>query len=389
MDISLPSVLVFLVALAGHAALLVTLLNRVYSYALPCRVLRLSRSVHDVLMIGGPIAFLALAGLHGPAVLRGGSWTALPAPLLAYLVLCLALALLGMPAVFLARMRHRLPAAQRSNHSQVVDVARPLGRRPLARGRHALLARLPGNQIFELEVSEKEYVLPRLPADLDGLSILHLSDLHFIGTIRREFFEAVVDQANALAADLVCITGDLIDRMECLEWLPSTLGRLQAPLGRYFILGNHDWFHGDVAPIRRAIDQLDYVDVAGRWQLIESAAAPLVLAGTELPWLGQHPDLSDAPADAFRILLSHTPDHFAWAQTQGIDLMLAGHLHGGQVLLPIWGPVYSPSRFGNRYVAGPYHEGPTLMYVHRGLSGIHPVRYGARPEVTKLVLRSK
>jgi len=104
--------------------------------------------------------------------------------------------------------------------------------------------------------------------------------------------------------------------------------------------------------------------------------------------MGRHPDFSAQPDDAFRILLSHTPDNLPWARKHAIDLMLSGHNHGGQVVLPVVGPVYSPSIHGVEYAGGVYDEPPTLLYVSRGISGRHPVRWRCRPELTKLVLKS-
>ena len=71
-----------------------------------------------------------------------------------------------------------------------------------------------------------------------------------------------------------------------------------------------------------------------------------------------------------------------------VDLMLSGHNHGGQVVLPGIGPVYAPSRFGVRYIGGVYWENPTLLHVTRGISGQYPLRLNCRPELTKLILRS-
>ncbi len=90
----------------------------------------------------------------------------------------------------------------------------------------------------------------------------------------------------------------------------------------------------------------------------------------------------------FRLLLSHTPDHFAWARAHGVDLMLSGHNHGGQIVLPVIGPVFAPSRYGVRYAAGAFWSEPTLLYVSRGLSGRHPLRLNCPPELTRIVLES-
>jgi predicted MPP superfamily phosphohydrolase len=104
--------------------------------------------------------------------------------------------------------------------------------------------------------------------------------------------------------------------------------------------------------------------------------------------MGRHPSFDAVPDDIFRRLLSHTPDNLSWARRQGVDLMLAGHNHGGQVLLPAIGPVYSPSVNGCRYSSGVFSSDPTLMFVGRGLSGKHPLRIGATPEVSRLVLKA-
>ncbi len=92
------------------------------------------------------------------------------------------------------------------------------------------------------------------------------------------------------------------------------------------------------------------------------------------------------PAD-FRILLSHSPDLFYKAQGWGVDLMLSGHNHGGQIRLPLVGPVFMPSRYSRRFDRGFFRQNGTLMYVNEGVGGKHPVRYGCPPEVSRMVLR--
>ena len=84
-----------------------------------------------------------------------------------------------------------------------------------------------------------------MPKELDGFSIAHLSDLHYTGRIGIEFFEEVVRQTAALRADMIVMTGDVIDKVEYLDWFDRTLAKLSAPLGIYFVLGNHDQFTGE------------------------------------------------------------------------------------------------------------------------------------------------
>jgi predicted MPP superfamily phosphohydrolase len=94
------------------------------------------------------------------------------------------------------------------------------------------------------------------------------------------------------------------------------------------------------------------------------------------------------PGADFRILLSHSPDQFAWAARNRIDLMLSGHNHGGQIRLPLLGPVFMPSLYSRRYDRGFFRKGPTLLHVSQGISGQHPVRFGGCvPEISRFVLR--
>jgi predicted MPP superfamily phosphohydrolase len=89
----------------------------------------------------------------------------------------------------------------------------------------------------------------------------------------------------------------------------------------------------------------------------------------------------------FRLCLSHTPDNIRWAQRHGVDLMLSGHNHGGQIRLPLFGSLFVPSRYSRRFDCGLFWQPPTLLYVSRGLAGKEPLRYNCRPEITRLVLR--
>jgi predicted MPP superfamily phosphohydrolase len=341
--------------------------------------------LHDLWILAGTPCLAWMIYRSGLAAT--GDWSSLPPVLLSYVVCCAIVGWLAVPAVMMTRTLRRLPDAQLSNHGRIIDVAARLGSRPIGRGPHRVMVRWPWNEQFQLEILERIYRLPRLPAAWDGLSILHLTDLHFTGTVAFEYFEQVIHEANELDCDLVAVTGDLIDRPSCYEWVPHLLGRLQSRFGCYAVLGNHDSWR-DHDRIRRDLSGVGFRMLAGRWEVRDVKSQPLVIAGTESPWMGRLPDLSAAPAEAFRLLLSHTPDNAPWASRQGIDLMLAGHNHGGQVRLPIIGPVFMPSRYGRHFDMGAFQVGSTLVHVSRGVSGKHPFRFGCRPELTKIVLRS-
>jgi hypothetical protein len=229
-------------------------------------------------------------------------------------------------------------------------------------------------------------LIPRLPPAWDGLSILHITDLHLIGTVARPYFERVLQMAQDMNPDIICFTGDLLDDLELLSWLPTTLGGLSAPEGRYFVLGNHDQ-QLDMDVIRREMVALGWMDVAARPQELLRDGQMIHISGSEYPWVNRQPDYEGVPDSALRILLSHTPDNLAQARRDQVDLVLAGHVHGGQIRFPVIGPIYCPSRFGCYYSEGLFWEAPTLMHVSRGVAGRQPLRWGCLPEITKLTLR--
>jgi predicted MPP superfamily phosphohydrolase len=247
--------------------------------------------------------------------------------------------------------------------------------------------------MLQLQIARKTLRLTALPPALDGLTITHLSDLHFTGDIGREFFDYVVDQANALGSELIVLSGDIIESKACESWIADTLGRLQSPLGKYYVLGNHDKRMRDIPRVLQLLDDTGLAYLGGRWRHAEFRGCRVLLAGNERPWF---PAVADealveesalAGRAAFRILVSHSPDQFRWSRRHGFALMLAGHNHGGQVRLPLVGPLVSPSLYGTRYSGGVYYEAPTLLHVSRGISGEHPLRWNCLPELAQLVLQ--
>ncbi|MEX0717346.1 MAG: metallophosphoesterase [Planctomycetaceae bacterium] len=381
------NLLILAILAAGHCELLAALLNRLHARRIQARWLRHIRHVEDACMAAFPFVVLWSIGLRGPRLLIDGSWSDLHPAWIAYLSLC-AIGTVSLAVSTLRWWTRRPPPLLAENHSTTIDVAERLGRPPVGVGPFRFLTRLPGNESFLIEVSDKSYTLPRLPVEWDGLSILHVTDLHYNGTIDKAYFEEVFALAAEMPADLVVFTGDLLDEPHLAEWIPDTLGKLDAPLGKFFVLGNHDWYL-DPAPIRRALDELGWIDVSSRTETIAHLGRTLAICGSERPWMGTQPDdLAAIGGDAFRLFLSHTPDNIGWAKRNGVDLMLSGHNHGGQVVLPILGPVFSPSKHGVRYAGGAFYEPPTLLYVSRGVSGDHPLRWNCKPELTRLILRA-
>jgi hypothetical protein len=371
----------------GNTALWVGLVNRTHALNLSERLLRNFRHMHDLMLIAFPMAILGMAGWNGGPWSDGANWHRIPWPALAYFAVCNMLACTVL-VVLVFRWRQRPPVQQTGVTSQLHDLAQEIGSRPVGEGPYHFLTQIPGNQILHLDVVEKQFALPRLPAGWNGLRLLHLTDLHFIGCPDLPYYERMIGLAREMNPDLVVFTGDLLDRQRLQEWLPSTLGRLQAPLGCYFILGNHDHHFTDHRQTRLALSEMGWHDVNSQTIVRQIDGIDLVICGSERPWMGAQPDLSSAPVDAFRLFLSHTPDNLDWARQNGIDLMLSGHNHGGQVRLPGFGPVFSPSIHGGNFASGTFWEPPTLLHVSRGIGAKHPLRLNCAPELPLLVLNS-
>lgn len=377
-----------LLALLGHTFAWVALINRVHSVAIPHRL------GHAVTAACMAALVLVPAGFAWWYVSTGSQrpvWGRLPPLVLVYVSVCWAAA----AATVVWRVRrsvfHCPPAVLRWHRTRPVELAE--GDTPAwQQQEHHSLVRLPGNQILKLDLTERAIDVPRLEPVLDGLSIVHFSDFHFTGRVGKQYFQEVVRRSNRLEPDLVAITGDLVDNSDFIDWVPDTLGRLTARHGVYFVLGNHD-VRIDVGRLRRVLDESGLVDLGGRWLELEIRGRRVVLAGNELPWLAPAADMTRCPprrahGGPLRIVLSHSPDQLDWSRARDVDLLLAGHTHGGQIRLPLIGPIFSPSAEGVKYASGVFYAPPTIMHVTRGVSGELPVRLNCPPEMAHLVLHS-
>jgi predicted MPP superfamily phosphohydrolase len=379
--------LVLFGACVGHVAILSYSLNRWYGRPFPRKFLLCVRALHGVLVLAGLAAFAwafwqerfaNLLSLHS-----GSPWLL---ALAGYTLVCAVVGCLVVPLLSIVRLWRGQAPVLESNHTRTVDIARDLGYKPVGRGKYRLLASAPGNQVFQVDFAEKTLVLPEMPAAWDGLSILHLSDLHFSDSVEKSFYQRVLDLCSQWEADLVALTGDYVDSEHHHRWLLPVLGRLRWRVAAFAILGNHDlWF--DVAMIRRRLRRLGIRMLANSWEQIEVRGEPMVVIGHEGPWLTPAPDLQACPQSGFRLCLSHTPDNMTWARRQGINLVLAGHNHGGQIRFPLIGSVLVPSKYGRRYDCGTFYEAPTVLHVSRGLGGKQPIRIRCRPEITRIVLK--
>jgi predicted MPP superfamily phosphohydrolase len=373
-------------ACVGHVAIFSYSLNRWYGRPFPRQVLLSIRGIHGIVVVLGLGALLWVYRqdhFEMPFAGHNVRWVRIA---VGYALLSSFVGLIVVPVSLFRRWLGSHPRILESNHTYTVDIAKELGYKPVGRGKYRVLATLPANEIFQVDFSEKTLLLPELPIAWHGLSILHLSDLHFCDIPLKVFYQRVLDKCADWHPDLVALTGDYVDSKYHHRWLLPVLGHLRWRIAALAILGNHDtWF--DMAMIRRRIARLGIRVLANSWQLIEVRGQPLAVIGNEAPWLTPAPDLENCPTDAFRLCLSHTPDNLAWARQQRINLMLAGHNHGGQIRFPIFGSLLVPSKYGCRYDCGTFHEPPTVLHVSRGLGARQPIRLLCRPEVTKLILK--
>ena len=244
------------------------------------------------------------------------------------------------------------------------------------------------------DVREVEITLAQLPAELDGLQLVQLTDLHASRLLQRPWMEAVVARTNALDPDLLVITGDLVDgtvaaRTDDVEPLRD----LKARLGVYAIAGNHEYY-AEYQQWLEHFAQLGLPMLLNRHVTIDDAGASLVLAGITDPAAARFgqplPDvdaaLAGAPKSAPVILLSHRPLAAASNALAGVDLQLSGHTHGGQVLGMHW----VTQAFNEGYVSGEYAVGDMRLYVSNGtgLWNGFPLRLGKPSEITRITLRS-
>lgn len=387
------SLLLIFLALVGHVLLGALAFNQLHSRMLLFRFGQWLTLTEMAFMALAPFP-MAYWCLSAGAVLVGdSSWIGrLAWPAQWYGGLCVVAGAIGTPWWLWERWRAHHPVNIRSHRARLVDLERPTHHDAAETEDHHILTRLPGNQTLLLDVVERGLELERLTPALEGLSLVHLSDFHLSGRIAKGYFQEVVRLSNQLQPDLVAITGDVVDRDECLEWIPDLFGQLTSRAGAYFVLGNHD-MRVDAARLRRSLVAAGLTDLGGRWVQREVRGQPVVLAGTEVPWGLPAPDLRDAPprgdgTGPLRIALSHTPDQFHWAQANQFDLILAGHTHGGQIRLPLIGAIFSATRLGVRYACGTFHVPPTVMHVSRGVSAEVPLRMNCPPEMIKITLHA-
>lgn len=248
-------------------------------------------------------------------------------------------------------------------------------------------AAVAGVQLDRFVVRRRSLHYPDLPPGLDGLRIAHLSDLHVGALTRGRVLRDIVAETNALDADLAVFTGDLLNMsLAAMPEALDTLRAIRAKHGLHSVEGNHDLMD-DAREFERRMKEAGVGFMSDESRRIDIGGTSLALLGVR--WGGVRTDdavrrLSRLTGDAFAILLAHDPKAFDMAAEAGIPLTLAGHTHGGQLMLT------SKIGFGPRffdYWSGLYERGASKLLVSNGTGNWFPLRIGAPAEIILIELK--
>ena len=245
-----------------------------------------------------------------------------------------------------------------------------------------------------LTVSRYEYASPKVGAELDGFTIVQLSDLHNhrFGEDQRRLLEAVA----GLEPDLAVLTGDLVDRRHTdLAPALELVRGLTALAPVYYVTGNHEWA---LDPGVRG-ELLAGLEAAGA-EVLENRTASIRSGEGGFTLLGLSDEsltdgtleglMQDVPAGELTVLLAHQPQHWDRYAAAGADLVFSGHAHGGQVRLPLVGGLFAPGQgVLPALTEGVHTAGGSALVISRGLgNSAFPLRLFNRPEVVALTLRA-
>lgn len=246
-----------------------------------------------------------------------------------------------------------------------------------------------------LTVTENELQVPYLPPSLNGLRVLHLTDLHFDHELDEQLFVKLIIECNRLEPDIIVLTGDYItDGMLSFDFLIEHLAKLNPKYGIYASIGNHDGWHGDVDIFRSAFEKIGAHFLFDQNSELSIDGDSLWFAGTDSVWSG-HPDLEKTfagiPSEAACLALVHEPDFFDQValRRKGV-VQFSGHTHGGQCRVPLIGYAPVKVKYGEKYLKGKYKGGEeSQLFVSSGVGTVGlRVRFACLPEVALLTLRS-
>jgi hypothetical protein len=231
-----------------------------------------------------------------------------------------------------------------------------------------------------------------LPESLRGLRIVQISDIHVGPTIRRGAIETLVAEVQSLKPDIIAVTGDLVDgSVAALTPHVAPLKELSAPLGTWFVTGNHEYYSGAKAWCEHCAEQLGMKVLLDEHAVVQHKGAEIVIAGVaDLHASRIEPSHESSPTKAFagsppgdfRLLLAHQPESILATEGLGVHLQLSGHTHGGQYFPFTW-----LIRLVKRWSRGLHRVGDSWLYVNRGTTYWGPpMRLDSQQEITLIEL---
>jgi len=255
------------------------------------------------------------------------------------------------------------------------------------RSRPADIPAAKGRILTTRAMQLRSYCFEDAPAHFQGLSVALVSDFHCDGWPEPRWYDRYWQVVKSIQPDLLLLAGDYISRPESLPILRRCLRDLshQHPvMGIHAILGNHDEVDAD--GVRAVLQEFGiHVLEDEACTLVHPNGRSIRLAGTSWPWCGSESLRKCMSEGAVDIVLTHTPDNAAELANAGASWILAGHTHGGQVALPLLGGVFSPSRFGGRWIYGHHVIGHSHLVVTSGVGcTFMPLRMLVHPEIVLL-----
>ncbi|CQR58006.1 metallophosphoesterase [Paenibacillus riograndensis] len=242
-----------------------------------------------------------------------------------------------------------------------------------------------------LDITRLELSFKELPSAFAGTRLVHFSDVHLGFNKDVHDLKRLAGHIKEAQPDIICFTGDIVDSYaeDLTESVPVLAG-LSAPLGKYAILGNHDYKNTEL--LTRLLNEAGFRVLRNQSYLVKQGGASIAVTGLD-DMLHGKPDpqaaLKDVPEGMFTLLMMHEPDYADTVEAYPFHLQLSGHSHGGQIRLPFVGAAYTP--YGsNKYISGLYYTDKKRMpvYVNRGFGETYmPFRLMCRPELTIFTLR--